>query len=169
MTKRKTDEEFKQEVYNLVGNEYAFLESYIGAMTKLKIEHNKCGNTYKVSPNNFLNGSRCPYCFGNIKKTDEDFKHEVYTLVGDEYTFLEHYQGSTVKIKVKHNNCENVYEVSPNKFICGNRCPYCRSRKDKKTDEEFRKEIYDLVGNEYLFLEPYQGALVKIKVSHDCC
>ena len=91
MTKRKTDEEFKQEVYDLVGNEYVFLEPYRGANTKIEVKHNKCENVYEIRPSNFINGQRCPYCNGNHKKNDIQFQHEVYILVGNEYTFLDKY------------------------------------------------------------------------------
>jgi len=32
VTRRKTDEQFKQEVYDLVGNEYTFLDKYVNAV-----------------------------------------------------------------------------------------------------------------------------------------
>lgn len=68
MTKRKTNEEFKQEVYNLVKDEYTFLENYVNSKAKIKVKHNKCGNIYEVQPSNFLKGTRCPYCAGLVKK-----------------------------------------------------------------------------------------------------
>ena len=46
----------------MVGNEYTFLDTYINARTKLRVKHNKCGNTYEVKPYSFLQGNRCPYC-----------------------------------------------------------------------------------------------------------
>ena len=166
--RRKTNKEFKKEVYDLVGDEYLFLDTYVNKRTKIKVKHNKCGRIYKVTPGGFLRGNRCPYCFGNLKKTDAQFKHEVYTLVGDEYAFLEPYVNNKNKIKVRHNKCGNIYEVKPDGFLRGNRCPYCASNA-RKTNERFKQEVYDLVGDEYLFLESYQKALTKIKVKHNKC
>lgn len=68
MPKRKTNEEFQQEIKDMVGDEYTFLDTYVNTSTKIKVKHNICGNTYKVTPNHFLRGSRCPYCFGKVKK-----------------------------------------------------------------------------------------------------
>lgn len=62
MTKRKTDEEFKQEVFSLVKDEYVFLDTYVNKRTKIRVKHNVCGNVYDVKPNNFIRGRRCPYC-----------------------------------------------------------------------------------------------------------
>ena len=51
MSRRKTIEEFKQGVYNLVGNEYTVKSNtYVNAHTKLLIRHNKCGYEWKVTP-----------------------------------------------------------------------------------------------------------------------
>lgn len=49
MVRRKTDKEFKKEVYDLIGNEYTFLDTYVNSQTKIKVKHNKCDNTYEVS------------------------------------------------------------------------------------------------------------------------
>lgn len=166
---KRTDVEFKQVIFDLVGNEYTFLDTYVNGKAKLKVKHNKCGNVYEVKPNNFLSGRRCPYCSGRMGKTDVKFKREVYNLVGDEYTFLDAYQGALIKIKVKHNNCGNVYEVQPNAFLHGSRCPYCDINVKTKTNAEFQQEVFDLVGNDYTFLDTYQGANIKIKVKHNKC
>lgn len=168
MTKRKTDEEFKQEIYTLVDDEYTFLDQYVNTMTKLRVKHNKCNHTYQVAPAKFLVGRRCPYCYGNAKKTDKEFKQEVYNLVGDEYTFLDKYVDAKTKIKVKHNKCGNIYNVKPNNFINGSRCHYCYGT-SKKTDKQFKHEVYTLVGDEYTILEPYVDAKTKIKVKHNKC
>lgn len=168
MTRRKTDAEFKQEVFDLVGDEYTFLDTYVNAITKIRVKHNKCGNTYEVKPNQFLRGRRCPYCYGNLKKTDAQFKQEVFNLVGNEYTFLDPYVDSRTKLNVRHNKCGHTYKVLPSKFFSGRRCSYCFGKR-KKTDTEFKQEVYDLVGSEYTFLDSYANNHTKLKVKHNKC
>ena len=164
----KPDTQFKQEVYNLVGNEYTFLDAYVNATTKLRVKHNKCGKIYSVLPSNFIRGSRCPSCFGTHRKTNTQFNHEVYDLVGDEYTFLDPYINTMTKIRVKHNKCGHIYEVRPRNFLKGRRCPYCNGNV-KKTEAEFNHEVYDLVGGEYIFLDTYVNNYTKLKVKHIKC
>lgn len=166
--RRKTDAEFKKQVYDLVGGEYTFLDSYVTAITKLRVKHNKCGNIYETKPNNFLNGRRCPYCNGDIKKTNGQFQQEIHDLVGDEYTFLDYYVNAQTKIIVKHNKCGHTYRVKPNNFLQGYRCPYCAGLA-KKTNNDFKKVVFNLVGTEYTFLEPYINNSTKIKVKHNTC
>lgn len=168
MTKRKTDTEFKKEVFDLVGDEYTFLDTYVKSQTKLRVKHNKCGHIYEVIPNNFLKGSRCPYCAGLDKKTNSNFKKEIYNLVGDEYIFLDAYVNAKTKLRIKHTICGSVYKAEPDSFLRGNRCPYC-SRNTKKTNAQFKQEVYDLVENEYIFLDPYVNAKTKLKVRHNTC
>ena len=174
MTKRKTDAEFKKEVYDLVGDEYTFLDSYVTARTKIRVKHNQCGNEYSVAPRKFFDGNRCPYCDINDKtKTDAQFKKEVFDLVGDEYIFLGTYVNNHTKIRIKHNTCGNTYEVIPSAFLRGNRCPYCAklSRRNKltKTNTKFKREVKNLVGDEYTFLDVYIDNKTKIKVKHNKC
>ena len=166
--KTKTDAQFKQEVYNLVGNEYTFLDTYVNNKTKLSVKHNKCGNVYMVTPSSFMRGSRCPFCYGNYKKTDKWFKKEVYDLVGNEYTFLDSYVNSKTKLRVKHNECGKVYEIAPEHFLNdGIRCPCCSGY--RKSNARFKQEVYDLVGNEYTFLDSYVNNKTKLRVKHNKC
>ncbi len=163
----KTDAQFKQEVYDLVGNDYTFLDTYAGNKTKLRVKHNKCGNTYGVTPNSFLRGHCCPYCHLEARrKTSEDFKKEVFDLVGSEYVFLDSYVNTRTKLRVKHNKCGNVYEVRPNNFLHGNRCPYCSRR---KADSQFKQDVFSLVNNDYTFLDTYVNNHTKLRVKHSKC
>ena len=59
---RDTQEEFENKVKELVKNEYSVLGKYNNQSTKILIRHNKCGHEWKVAPNAFLRGSRCPKC-----------------------------------------------------------------------------------------------------------
>ena len=66
-TTRKTTEQFTNEVFDLVGNEYDVLGAYINAKEKILMRHNICGCSFDAIPSNFLSGNRCPVCNG--KKT----------------------------------------------------------------------------------------------------
>ena len=126
MAKRKTNKKFTEEVFDLVHGRYEFLEEYVNTKTKIKCRHNECGYEWRVKPDDFLRGSRCPSCAGNKKKTDNEFINEVKALVGNEYIFLEKYINSKDKILCKHTNCNHEWRISPNNFLAGKRCPNCR-------------------------------------------
>jgi hypothetical protein len=60
--KNKTTDYFKQEIFELVNNEYTVLGEYTGARKKLLIKHNICENVWDTTPDSFLRGKRCPIC-----------------------------------------------------------------------------------------------------------
>ena len=53
-SKKITNEEFVNKVYEKVQDEYIFLEGYNGTKFPIKVRHNKCGHEYKIAPYNFL-------------------------------------------------------------------------------------------------------------------
>lgn len=177
--KRRTNKQFLQEVYKQVGNEYTFLEEYKGVVIKIKVRHNckKCNNyEWFITPDQFLHSkSRCPKCFGNIKKTTEQYKIEVYNLVGNEYTILGEYINAKTKIKIRHNcnKCDNYeWEILPPNILKGHGCPICGIDKltmsQRKTHSEFLKEIYNSVRDEYSVLEKYVNDNTPILMRHNC-
>ena len=167
-TPQKTTEQFKKEVLDLVGNEYAVEGTYQNNKTKIGVRHNTCGNTFFMTPSMFLQGNRCPKCFGTPKKTTEQFKKEVLDLVGDEYTVEGTYKDTHTKIQLRHNSCGNIFLMAPHSFLQGKRCPEYFGT-PKKTTEQFKKEVLDLVGNEYSVIEPYENAHTKIQFRHNTC
>ena len=175
---KKTQKEFEKEIFDLVQDEYTVLGEYKGVDTKILMRHNceKCNNwEWKVRPSHFTNtGTRCPECARlNKIKDEQDFLNDVKAYKGDEFTFLEKYKGKDKKIKVRHN-CElcnnHEFKVTPNnlfseKYIC----PECYNKIHRfKSQEKFNEDIFNLVGNEYTFLEPYIDDKTKIKVRHNC-
>jgi len=175
MPKKKTNEEFQKTIFELVKNDYIFNEPYINMKTKLNVTHKSCGNSYEVTPDEFIHGgNRCPECMRNKltkeqTKTHQKFVEEVFELVENNYSVLSEYTHNKVKIRMKHNTCGHEYEVRPYAFLHGNsRCPKCFGT-PKKTTEEFKDEVSKLVGEEYTVLGKYFGNKKNIKMKHNIC
>ena len=169
---RKTNDEFLQEVRKIVGDEYTVLGEYEKSNIKIPIRHNKCGRIFEPTPNNFLRGSRCPYCqHRSYKKTHEEFINEVYKLVKNEYEVLGRYVNNDTKIKLRHNNIKcnyHTFYMTPNSFLRGQRCPKCAG-KLKKSSKLFKQEILKLVGKEYILMSKYNGNKNKVVLLHKKC
>lgn len=145
----KTTEQFKKDVLKLLGSDYEVLSEYIGNHKKILIRHNceKCNNyEWSVEPNSVIQGAKCPKCqHRSYKKTTEEFKQEVFDLVGNEYTVLGEYIHKDKKLLMRHNcdECDNYeWEISPHNFLDnagrkGRRCPYCSKSKNEKKISEF--------------------------------
>ena len=170
---RKTHEKFLSEVYDKVGNEYIIIGKYTHSKTKLEVRHEKCGFEFLMKPNSFLNGSRCPQCFGTPKKTTEEFKKEICELVGDEYSISSEYLGNKKKVKFLHSICKSEFWMSPNGFLIGYRCPQCSRKqatlKRTKTHEQFEKEFHKIMGDEYELLSTYVKSEQHVDVKHKIC
>ena len=166
-------EKFKNKAFELVGNEYIFLEEYKMAREKILVEHTICNYQYYVSPSNFLGnkskkGTRCPKCNGRINnKTTAYFINELTEKYGHgEYIVLSEYIQSE-KIKIRHK-CGYEFYIMPSKLLTRKICAKCNKKVHKDTDY-FKKEIKDKFGNEFLVLGEYTGAKNKVKMKHNKC
>lgn len=143
--------DFVKRVKAAVGDEYEVLGDYIDSNTVILMKHNRCGLEYRVRPANFLYGQRCPSCavsdYGlTRRKTHSQFVGEVRALVGDEYAVTGKYVGSETKIKIRHETCGFEYEIKPNNFLNGRRCPKCgESRGEKKIFDYLTNKNIDFV------------------------
>ena len=174
MPRKKTNEEFIQEVRKLVGDEYTFLEPYRGKAVKIRVRHESCDHTYPVTPNSFLSGgNRCPYCTQNASKRESDFIHDVQEKHGNRYTVLDKYHNARTPIKVRCNVCGEIWTPFPNKLLEGTGCPICgaeqSTKKRTKRTDSFIVEYKQRVGDKYTFLEPYINKNTKIRVRHNTC
>jgi hypothetical protein len=105
----------------------------------------------------------------SARKTTETFKKEVLERVGDEYTLLSKYGTNNMeKVKIRHNVCSYTYWVSPNRFLCGRRCPRCKGGV-KKTHLEFLLKVRKLSNGEYQVLSTYTNNKTKVKFCHLKC
>lgn len=106
-------------------------------------------------------------------KTNEEFLKEVYELTKEEYIFLDTYKNSSTKLKVIHTICNNTYFVTPNKFLQGRRCPFCKSDKISKalrtSNKDFKEKINKKFNGEYVVLSEYINNHTKVKIKHKKC
>lgn len=168
--KKKDTEKFKDDVLTKYGHEYEVLGEYKNNHTKIDIKH-ICGCSFKAIPNNFLRGDKkCPDCFGkyNLDRTTESFKEEVFKMYGNEYKVLGEFKAVAIHITMQHYKCGCIYQVTPDCFLHGNRCPNCYGT-HKKTSEEFKKEILETVGDEYSVLGEYRTNKECVAMRHNKC
>lgn len=143
-----------------------------------KLLHFKCscGNIFKTSFSKFKdrNQKTCPTCATRRSPqcqpfTNEFFLKKIFSLVGDEYLFLEPYKNSRTKLKVIHTLCNHEYFVTPDKFINQNRrCPRCNGGV-RKTTIIFKEEVFNKYKGEYEVVGNYIDAKTNIKLKHTAC
>lgn len=169
--RRKTHEEFIQDVKDKVGEDYTVLSKYTISRGKVKVKHRTCGNIYEVVANSLLAGRRCPKCNGNkaSHKTTSMFKKEIYALVKDEYRVLGDYINRSTNIRIEHKNCGRKYEVEPGNFLHGSRCVECYYDSVRLKQNEVVERVKKSLGEDYKVISDYRSSQEKIKVYHQIC
>lgn len=180
MSRRKTNEEFIKEVFELVGDEYIFLDKYNGSTNYLRIKHNidSCNHVYEVQPKYFLKGQRCPICSHSHSRkrnrTHEEFINEIIEIRGDIYDFLSEYKSSLEPVKIKHKECGYEWDVTPSNLAKKNQkgkvyCPNCNGGIKVFNTESYRIFIKGLLGEDYEVLGEYVNYQTPIKMRHTFC
>lgn len=160
--------EFVNRVKELVGDEYRVSGNYVKSRELVSFIHEECGFEFDMAPNSFFNGRRCPKCGRErisqaLLKSHSTFVEEVKDRVGDEYTVLDEYKNSQTKIKMRHNKCNREYEVAPNKFLSGDRCPHCNLSKGAR----FIPYLLDVLEFEYVREKRFEGCVYKTHLPFD--
>ncbi len=80
----------KQEIFDLVGDEYKLVGDYTGTNNNTTFYHKICGNTFEKTPHNFLQGGqRCPHCI--LPTKGEQKIIDYLELHNEKYTFQKTY------------------------------------------------------------------------------
>ena len=168
MRKRRTHEDFVNDVYEKYKDEYTVLGTFINTKIKVLVRHNPCGLEYEVNPTNLLRGYKCMNCYGKPQKDTEQFKEEVRQILGDNYEVVGKYKTNRTNIKIYHKKCNSTYSMLPFNILRGYKCPIC-SKKFKKTTDYFKEEIKKLKNDEYELLSEYINTNTKVLIRHKIC
>ena len=175
--KKKTIEEIRNYI-EIESNSGCVLLSneYKDNRTKLTIKCS-CGNEFITTYNDFKSCNKrfCNEC-GRSKMgkslTYEEFNDFVMNNSNCKLISTTYISDRTkMKFKCK---CGDNFETEPRTFKSQNKrhCYKCgrkrTSEKQTRTTEQFIKEVYELVGNEYKILGNYTTARNKILIKHNC-
>ena len=175
----------KEEVKKAVGDEYTVLGKYISSLKPVRIRHNseRCGfHEYTVRSVDFLkkDANRCPACAAidrderirsmNPKKTTAQFRREVRDRFEGKYEVVGKYVNNKTKILMRHVECGQTYEMTPNDVLTGYRCPAC-FRKLPKESEPARRIKHMLENGGYGFETEvmFEGCRHKRLLKFDFC
>lgn len=109
---------------------------------------------------------KCKYCSGR-EKSDEDFKKEMY----EKFPYIDiltKYKNATSKLKCKCLKCGYEWNTNANN-LKGQKygCAKCANKRiwdsRRKTTDDFKKEIFDIYGNNISILSEYIGSHDKVK------
>ena len=160
MARKKTLEEFKNDVQKVHGDKYILDDVvYVDNKTKVKLLCPKHGEFW-MTPNCLLSGQNCPQCaMEELSKRMTHKKEEVVKRLkqvhGDKYVFDNiEYVNMLTKVTVvcpQHGE----FKITPAHLLEGHGCPECakrtRSIKRDNTFEEFVQEAKTIHGDKYIY------------------
>ena len=112
-----------------------------------------------------------------VYHTAASFKELVRTLTNGEYEVRNNYVKSSIKVRILHHTCNQEYEVTPNHFLKGKRCPHCWkvrrvevarvAQSGKWNTARLKEEVKKAVGDEYTVLGKYISSLKPVRIRHN--
>lgn len=168
MSRKKTIEEFKKDVFNIHGDNVIVLGEYINNQEKILIQYKDCGHREMKRPTKILAGQGCGLCTGkrisrSKLKTTKEIKEK---LLKFNIELIGEYEGLRHKTKIKNNNCNHTYKANLQNVLNGSGCPICHGFKDT---DKFKQQVFEKYGNEYTVLGNYINNKTKIMVRHEEC
>lgn len=179
MLRRKTTTEFKQEVYDLVGNEYTVLGEYKNERTPIALRHNVCNYEWDTTtPHDFLRKgmkhSRCPQCSHHIRYNQKSFVEAVDKTFGAcRYKILSQFKTVADQVYVQCLVCNYKFWIRGYSLLSGHGCNKCARKavanKERKDKEQFQKELDNKYPGQFKVLGDYKDRFTPVELLHITC
>lgn len=180
MPRKKTHEEFIEEVAQASNGKMVVLSEYKGADKPVQVKHLECGREYPVQADSLRRNGACKYCRYKTRKkpkpkiTIQQFKSKVMSITDGEYMCIsDSYVNAKTHVTMKHIACGNEYPVTPDDFNSGRRCPECakviKGMKRRKSHDKFAQEVCDLTNGGYVLMSTYTRECDKVIIKHLKC
>lgn len=157
ITELKAKEEFEKLVNK---NGHILLSEYKKWSEKVLIK--MCEHTpHWITPNNYVQGRRCPLCFTFKKDAEERFKKLVEK---NGHSLMSDYKSSKQKVLIKMCEHEPCW-ITPNNYTNGARCPKCSNNSSEQSSE---KLIEETIKNGHTLLTEYTKNKDKVLIDFNC-
>jgi very-short-patch-repair endonuclease len=178
MSKKITQDEFLERVFNKYGDKITILSEYINTKSTIEILCNVCKYQWQDVARLFIEKTGgCPKCntdkrkFNKPKATNllkhEDMLCRLPQTITDNITILNYYQGSTNPIDVECKNCGNKWTTQPIHLYHNHGCIVCSRRADAKrrrqSHDDFVAVIDKIHYGKIKILSQYEGGANPIK------
>lgn len=169
MAERKTNEEFRAELYKINPNVLP-LEEYINARTKIQCKCLLHNVIWSTTPQRLLYGSGCKCCarekISNSNKTsEENYISLLREKFKDTITLLSNYTKISDRMRFKCNVCGYIWITDAFHLLRSGSCPKCAGR---VIDVDERISLIESFGK-VTVLEKFSNMTEKAKVKCNFC
>lgn len=161
-----------QDVINtLKNNDIQLLSDYKNNREHIKVKCLICNHVWECGYETLKDVHRCPNCKLQESKVLKDDFIKRTTNFQNEYSIeYDNYLDMNSKIKIKHNICNKLYEISAKTIIYDRwKCPKCYGLVYQRNEDDFKKELYELTNGEYKLVGNYKTTKDKIIIKHIKC
>ena len=156
---RKTHEKFIEEM-KVINPNIEILGRYTSTHTKIQCKCRIDEAIWEPTPHNLLQGSGCPKCAKQYRRTHEEFIEEM-KIKNPNIKILGEFKDVGTKIKCECLIDKNIWEPTPNGLLIGQGCPKCAGVY-RRTHEEFIEEM-KVINSNIEILGEYINNKTKIK------
>ena len=134
---------------------YTILEPYVNANTNILMRHEVCGYEWKVRPNNFIHGGRCPECNkkrpAHNRHTKETFEKQLDKICGEHLFDVVEYSDWSKPVSIECRKCGHRFKKSVTQFRLKPYCPKCNPRTswNHLTTQEYIKRVKEKYGSQF--------------------
>lgn len=120
---KKTHQQYEDELFEKELN-FLPLENYIDSKTPILHE---CinGHKSKIRPDNILRGHSCAKCFGNARKTLDEYNEQLFGRDIKALAYIGHKEAATHECTI----CGNVWDAKPLDVLNNHGCRVCAYNK----------------------------------------
>lgn len=166
MSRRKTHEEFSNEVYQKLSN-IEFMSKYTTRRDRIKCKCTIDNHEWEPFAYALLKGEGCPECaLRKRTKSHDDFVSQL-KHVNENISVIGKYSGLSRKVLCHCEICSDEFEKWPGDLLDGSGCPRCSGR-HVPTNEEFVERVRSVNDTVYP-IDEYAGAAVKIMFGCKVC
>jgi hypothetical protein len=168
MSKRKTLKEWQEESNIIHKNEFVILEEPKSGSHNVPILHKKCGNIISMKLNNHTK-RYCTFCSGKNKKSLEQYQEKSNFIHNGEYRILENPINVKNKVKILHNKCGGIFEITMNNHINHKqKCRLCGTN-SRKSNDYWLERSREIWGTDYTILDYIETVHHKVEILHNIC
>ncbi len=150
----------------IINPDILIVSNYQRADKKVECQCKNCEGRWFATPSHLLHGTGCPYCYGHIKISLENFmtsiKDSSVEIIGELTNF-------STRVLCRCKECGNEWYANPENLINGSGCPRCKNesaglnrRKSKESFSEDMKSLHPEI--ELLSDYTHSHSTVKFKV-----
>ena len=167
---RSTTEEFIIKAIKIHNNKFDYdLVQYKNSFLKVQIKCNECKTIFLQSPNDHLNGYGCKKCADEkMRSNTQEFIMKAVDLHGHSFNYdLVSYLKSGSKVKIKCNNCNNIFLQTPAGHLNLKQsvCFKCSKLFRRLSTEDWIIKAREVHGQKYDYsLVVYKNSKCKVKI-----